>query len=53
MSKLGRHERSIRLPEEDPWGLPPAQRPEREPERTAAPPRPAPAERPAPVPAGR
>ncbi len=29
MSKLGRHERTIRLPEEEPWLIPP-QQPERE-----------------------
>ena len=41
MSKLGRHERTIRLPDEEPWQLPPSQ-PEQEPERTVREPAPAP-----------
>ena len=39
MSKLGRHERTIRLPDEEPWRVaPPEPAPEREqPVRTPAP----------------
>jgi hypothetical protein len=40
MSKLGRHQRTIYLPEEEPWGIPPQPLPEKrqaEPEPVPAP----------------
>jgi len=52
MSKLGRPVRTVRLPEEEPWGIPPPQ-PQQEPRLPERVPVSAPVRERKPVPAGR